>query len=403
MEGANDGQGAGARGFRAALPMLIVFIAVLPVVLRAAQSLELTKAETASWILAAYSLPSALSLLLAFRFKQPLLLTGNLFAIIFVASLGGRFSFPQLIGGYILAGLAVAFISLLGLTGWLSRLIPSPVVFGLLAGAITPFITDLFSAVNSSPITVLSTLAAYLASRWALKDRLPPIVGALVIGTLVAAITGDLAPATAPFSFPALTFTRPSFSARALATTVPVLLVLISIQSNLPSLVFLGAQSYQPPERLIDAASSLGTSLGSFLGPMAVSLSLPATALVAGPSNGQPSLRYRSVYASALGGVLIGVAAPFAAELPEFIPFPLLFALAGLAMLDVFLDALRRALGGPLILGPVFAFAIALSDISLFGFGPFFWALALGSAISLSVERKDLQATQDGMGQDSPD
>lgn len=386
--GPEPGQRRGrVRGLRAAISMIIVFVAVLTVVLRAARSLELTTSETASWILAAYSLPSLLSLGLALRYKQPLLLTGNLFAIIFVASLGGRFSFQELIGGYVLAGLAVAIISALGLTGWLSRLIPSPVVFGLLAGAITPFISEIFTSLGEAPVTVFSALLAYLASRWILRERLPPVVSALAVGLAVALFRGELTSAIAPFSFPELTLTRPEFSAPALASTVPVLVVLITVQSNLPSLVFLKSQDYRPPDRLIDAASSLGTTLGSILGPMAVSLSLPATALVAGPNNDEPAFRHRAVYAVGLGGILIGLAAPFAAELPRYVPIPLLFALAGLAMVDVFLHALRQATKGPLLLGPAFAFGIALSDISLFGFGPFFWALVLGAAISLTVER----------------
>ncbi len=85
------------------------------------------------------------------------------------------------------------------------------------------------------------------------------------------------------------------------------------------------------------------------------------------------------------------MAAPFAAELPKYVPIDLLFALAGLAMIDVFLHALRQAIDGPLVLGPLFAFGIALSEISLFGFGPFFWSLVMGSAIVLTVERRELR------------
>jgi benzoate membrane transport protein len=43
------------------------------------------------------------------------------------------------------------------------------------------------------------------------------------------------------------------------------------------------------------------------------------------------------------------------------------------------------------LLGPLFAFAIALSEISLRGFGPFFWALVIGIGISLLLERDGLR------------
>jgi benzoate membrane transport protein len=41
--------------------------------------------------------------------------------------------------------------------------------------------------------------------------------------------------------------------------------------------------------------------------------------------------------------------------------------------------------------GPLFAFAISLSEISILGFGPFFWALVIGTGISLLLERDELQ------------
>jgi benzoate membrane transport protein len=69
--------------------------------------------------------------------------------------------------------------------------------------------------------------------------------------------------------------------------------------------------------------------------------------------------------------------------------------MAGLALLTALVGALKEITQGPLVLGPIFAFAIALSDITLFGLGPFFWSLVLGALISLLLERdgwKQLQA-----------
>jgi hypothetical protein len=48
-----------------------------------------------------------------------------------------------------------------------------------------------------------------------------------------------------------------------------------------------------------------------------------------------------------------------------------------------------------LVLGPLFAFAIALSDMTVLSLGSFFWSLVLGTAISLLLERdgwKELRA-----------
>lgn len=85
--------------------------------------------------------------------------------------------------------------------------------------------------------------------------------------------------------------------------------------------------------------------------------------------------------------MLIAVFAGLAAELATVIPQALLVALVGLAVVGVLSTAIQRVAEGPLLLGPIFAFAIALSDLSMFGIGSFFWALVAGIAVSLVLER----------------
>ena len=80
------------------------------------------------------------------------------------------------------------------------------------------------------------------------------------------------------------------------------------------------------------------------------------------------------------------------------VPPVLLLTMAGLALVPALAVALREISAGPLVLGPLFAFAIALSDMTVLGLGPFFWSLVLGTAISLLLERegwKELRARSD--------
>src|SRR5687768_11629752 len=90
----------------AAIPVAIVFFAVLGIVLTAAgpDGLGLTDSEASGWISVLYGLPTLLALVMTIRYRQPLLLTGNIFAIIFFVSLGDRISFPALAGASMLAG-----------------------------------------------------------------------------------------------------------------------------------------------------------------------------------------------------------------------------------------------------------------------------------------------------------
>lgn len=375
--------------------MVAIFVAVLSIPLASAQSLNLSKAQTSSWILALYGLPAVFSLLLTLRYRQPIILPSNLFIIIFISRLGGQIRYPELAGACIVAGVAVLAVNLLGLSARLTVWVPMPVVFGLLAGAVMPFVAGIFTQAGDAPLLVSGTLLAYLASRRLFGKRLPAILPAVVVGLTLAAMTGQIGQVPASLSLDVPEIISPQFSLSAIIATTPVFVILIVLQANLPSLLFLRSQDYHPPESVINAVSGIGTILGSLLGPTGVSLGLPATSVVAGAEAGDHSIRHRSVYVAAVAGLLIGVMAGVATEIATIIPRALLLAFAGLAVVDVLASALPRITEGPLILGPLFTFAIALSDISLLGFGPFFWALVIGTGISLLLERNGLKRLHD--------
>jgi benzoate membrane transport protein len=386
----------------AAVPIVIIFVAVLGIVLTAAgpRGLGLSDAQTRGWIVVVYGLPALPSLALTIRYRQPMLLTGNVFAIIFFASLGDQFSFRELSGAAFLAGAVVSLIAVFGLTGQLAASIPAPIVHGLVAGAIMPFVADIFSGLSTVndqgaavparvPLMVGSAFVAYLLSQRFLGPRLPAIFPALVAGLITAGLTGQFGLMRSSFALPDVAIGWPAFSPTALVTATPVLVALISLQSNLPCVIYMRSQDYRPPERVINVVSGVGTMVASPIGPSAVSLAVPLVPLTAGPTAGDFSIRHRSVYAPAGALLLIAGLAGAAADLAVLVPPILLLALAGLALVGVLVSSLRDIARGPLLLGPIFAFAIALSDMRLFDLGPFFWSLVLGTGVSLLLERDE--------------
>jgi benzoate membrane transport protein len=376
----------------AAVHNIILLVAILSIPLASAKALALSAAETSGWILALFGLTGLLSLVLSLRYRQPLLVTGNLFFIIFIRGLEGQVSFAELAGAAALAGVVVLLIGIVGLSERLAVWIPVPIMFGMLAGAVMPFLQGLFTELGGAPAVVGGTLLVYLLSRSILGHRLPAILPALVTGIVVAAVSGQFGELAGPLSLVLPRLAPPVFSLPAILTATPVFVVLITLQANLPSMRFLHSQNYHPPGFVIDMVSGLGTILGSFLGPTGVSLSLPATAVVAGPGAGEPGLRHRAVYLVGTVALLVGILAGVAAGLAEVIPAALLATLAGLALVDVLADAVKRVAQGPLLYGPLFAFAISLSSISFLGFGNYFWALVIGTAVSLLLERDALRA-----------
>jgi predicted benzoate:H+ symporter BenE len=146
-------------------------------------------------------------LLLTILYRQPLLLTGNIFVLIFIASLGGRLSYPELVGASITAGASVVLLGALGLTARLAVWIPAPIVLGLLAGAVMPFVSRIFTSLGDAPALVGGTILAYFVSRRVLGTRLPAILPALIAGLAIAALTGEFGqvPTRLPLPIP----TRP--------------------------------------------------------------------------------------------------------------------------------------------------------------------------------------------------
>lgn len=395
----------------ASIPVTIIFFAVLGIVLTAAgpKGLDVNDEQTSSWIVVLYGLPTVLALVLTIRHHQPLLVTGNIFAIIFFASLGDRISFAELSGASILAGAIVLAAGIFGLTRWIAAWVPAPIVYGLIAGAVMPFVVDVFTSLSTShgdvripieaPMMVGAAFIAYLVSQRLFGTRVPPILPAFGAGLLVAALTGQLGDVPTSFSLPSLDIVEPDFSLAAIATATPVLVALMTVQSNIPSIIFMKSQGFRPPERALDVISGAGTIVGSFAGPVAVSLALPPLLLTAGPETGAPSLRYRAVYLPACAGLLIAFFAMTATEIAVLIPSILLLTMAGLALIGALVNALREIAKGPLVLGPVFAFAIALSEMTVFGLGPFFWSLVLGALISLLLERDGWHRLRNGVAE----
>lgn len=383
-----------------AVPLIILPIAILSLPLAASQQMGLSPEQLTSWILALYALPNMLGLFLTWRYQQPLLLTGNVFVIIFIVSLQDSIGLPEIIGASIVAGVGVLMLTALGLVGRVAALIPEPIVLGLLAGAVLPFVVDVFTILDDEPIVIGGTVVAYLLGHRIASSGLPPILPALVAGFSLAVVTGKVGDIPDAIPWPVPVATMPGFSIGSIITVAPVMIILLTLQSNVPSMVFLRSQDYRPPEQEINYMSGVATAIGSLLGPTGVSLSLPATSLVAGPDAGDRNLRHRGVYLASGTVLLLSLFAGIAAELPAMLPVSLLLALAGLAVVGVLTHALRQITRGPLTLGPLFAFAISLSEISLLGLGPFFWSIVVGTGVSLWLEQDALSQLRSSVSRD---
>jgi benzoate membrane transport protein len=345
--------------------------------IEASRSLGLAESETAAWILALWAVSGIVGLVVSIKARVPLLLTGNLFVMILVLRVGAQYQWSDLVGASLVAGVIVLAGSRSNLTDRLSSWLPPGIIYGLLIGAVLPFLLDMFSLTSQHPWVVTSAVATYLASR-ARFPGIPAILPAVVVAAIATALTGQFAGDRIDLALVAPTLTAPSFDLTTLLAVTPVIVVLITLQSNVPSLIFLREQGYSADATSISTISGVGTVIASFLGPAGISLSLPLTAVTAVPDAGAFGVRYRAAVVAHMCAITIGLFGGAAVLFTSAIPPVLLTVAIGLAFVGVVVAAAPRMVDSGLAWGPVLTLVIASSDLTLLGLSSFFWAIAVG-------------------------
>jgi benzoate membrane transport protein len=373
-----------------AIPVTIFAVSALAYPLAIAPALGLSLDQRTSWIIGLYLLPAAASFLMTYFYQIPLIVGWNGPAIIFLASASATASYSDILGAMLLTGVVLIALGASGLSAKLAAFIPAPIVFGVVAGSILPFLVDAFNFLGATPGLIGTTLVIWLIARRFLEPRVPAVLVAFVAGLVYAWLSGNTGAVSASTFIPGFELTRPTFSLVALATITPVFVVLIAANSNLAGSVVIKNAGFQPPRRMLDAMSGIGVFTGTLFGAIPLALSMNLNAMTAGDDAGDRERRHWSVYASAFGFLIIAGAASIAADLPNLIPMSLLLTVAALALLGIFVQMLKQTMEGPILIGPVVALAVSLSGLALFGFGAFFWALVLGTMVTRILEPQAL-------------
>src|SRR6185436_4774331 len=88
--------------------------------------------------------------------------------------------------------------------------------------------------------------------------------------------------------------------------------------------------------------------------------------------------------------LIIALAAAPVTSLLGILPHSYIVALAGLAILPSFQDALERAFGGTLRFGSIVSFLVAATPFSILGITSAFWALVAGVGVAFLTDRTQL-------------
>ncbi len=360
------------------LVVVVVFSGPVLIVVQAATAGNLTEAQSASWVWAVVIGSGLLSITMSLWYRMPVKAAWSTPGAVLLISSLSFYSYDAVIGAFVVAAIATI---VLGLTGWYSRLIgliPNEVIMGMLAGVLLRYGTGLFAVLPENTVMVgLMIIVFFILKRVNFRA---PTLGALAIGLLVAAISGQL-------NFPGISlaltqpvFTAPTFSIEAILGLGLPLFVLAVTTQDASGLAVLRNYDYEVP---IDGVLKFTGTASLLLAPFGchgLNLAAITAAMIASPeAHRDPNKRYSAGVSVGLWYLLLGTFSAAAVAAFTSLPPAMIAAVAGLAVLGAITSSTATAVQKPDTReAAVVALLCTAANFNLFSIAAPFWGLVFG-------------------------
>lgn len=362
----------------------------LPLHLEVAGQLGLSSSQASTWIFVIWFSGAISSIVLTIYYRLPIPITWTIPGLIYLGTLAGQFSFAEIVGANLLAGVAILLLGMAGIGERIMAWLPLPIVMGMFGGSILVYVTRMVAAGVADVLVAGITLAAYLVGRFANNPRMPPMGLAVIIGGIAVLVFGETAPESISLSLPELTLPSMSFSFPAfIAVSLPMIVLAMGL-GNVQGLGFLMSQNYKVPITPITVAVGLNSIVNAVFGGHAATVARTGAAIVAAPEAGPQHTRYWANLIAAALTVFIALGAGTLTSLMTVLPRTFVITLAGLAILSSLQSAFEASFSGKLRFGALIALAVAATPFAIFGITSAFWAVLAGIAASFMAERHDL-------------
>ncbi|NCF28966.1 MAG: hypothetical protein GWP69_16405 [Gammaproteobacteria bacterium] len=362
----------------------------VPLHIAVSQQLGVTAAQTSSWIFIVWASGAVSSVVLSVHYRQPLPITWTIPGLIYLGTLADQFSYAELVAANLVSGVLILLLGFLGVGARIMKWLPLPIVMGMFAGSIFVYVTRVVGATVADTAIVGTTVVAYLVSRHFASPRVPPVGMAMIFGGIAVFLTQSYTPAAVAWALPTIAVPQMTFSLSAIVAVSLPMVVLAMGLGNVQGLGFLMSQGYKVPVNRVSVVLGLNSIVNALFGGHPAIVARTGVAILASPEAGPAQSRYWANIVAATLTILIAVAAAPVASLLGILPKAFIFALAGLAILSSFQDAMTKAFSNQLSFGAVVAFAVAAVPFAVFGITSAFWALVAGLVASLVVERGQL-------------
>lgn len=371
--------------------VLVGFTSSAAIFFQAARALGGDDAAISSWVWAIGWGVGLASIVSSLWWRKPVMVAWSTPGAAVLAMGGAGYTMAQGVGVFMVSA---TLIVLVGATGWFERVmsrIPAGIAAALLAGVLSRFGMQAFSAAGTAPVLVVGMAIAYLLARRFMARY--AVLVSLAVGVACAALQGSLSFSGIRIGFAHPVFVAPEFSwSASIGLALPLFIVTMASQ-NLPGVAAIRAAGYQLPiSRLISITGLVTLALAPF-GAYALNLSAITASICMGTeAHPDPRRRYTAAVSTGIFYCLIGITGATVVALMAAFPAELIAAIAGLALLGSIGSGLATAVEDPAYReAAVITFLVTLSGVVVGGIGSAFWGVVAGT-IALFVQKYRLRA-----------
>ena len=362
----------------ALVAVLVGFGGSVAVVIAAAEAVQATQAQTASWIAVLCVSMMMTTAILSVTYRMPIVTAWSTPGAALIGTTSGV-SIQMAVGAFLFCALLLMITAAFKPLSALVQRIPSGIAAAILAGVLFPFVLGVAVETVALPLLGVPLVIAFLVIRLFSPSR---DVLAVVIGGVGLAYALGLAGQTHGLAWSEFVWVAPVFDPAVLiGLGIPLYLVTMASQ-NLPGFAVLQASGYVPPSRPIVAITGAASLLSAPFGGHTTSLAAITASICTG-ADAHPDRNKRwlcgPVYAAGYGVLALGGAS--VVGVIGNVPPALVAMIAGVALFGPFVASARLAFAGQDDPFPAaIAFVVTASGVGAFGIGSAFWGLVIGVA-----------------------
>ena len=364
-------------------------IIAIPLIQKAAASASLPPEILESWLVSIYVGGGLISIFMALYYKLPIVGAWSIPGAFALAQVLGNYTFNEAVGGFFTAGVIVLLLGVTGTIKLLVAKIPIQIMMAMVAGTLFGWGAKLVESFKTAPLICAIGLVGYIICKKILKN-VPAVVGTMVFTLIGAAALGQLNPVGIDWSIAMPMIIMPHFNfSAALSIGIPLALLIVCAE-NMQAIGVQIAIGRKPPVNAMTIISGIGGLVSPFFGGHNCNIAGPMTAWAGSDDCGDVDKRYVAAVWCGIAFAITGIFSKATMSVLDMLPMEATNVIIGLVLMGMIIGGLEDSFGtGKFKIGNFASFTIAVSGVVFFGIGSAFWALVVGTAISLLLEKKD--------------